>query len=685
MRRVLLLLILVFSLSLVASVSYSFDRGETRSIVIEGVHYDISFVESDGVRSRFAVNNELTQSLRTGEYGFAGGLFVQAGQMSGLGVQSSGGLVEFCVTAPSQSHCALRHVLFEQESSTYFIEGGGDVEVSLISVSDGGARFEVNGVTTNVIAWDPDRNVPVTLRAGEVFLTVHDILRAGTDVTARAAFLSPQPLPHFPTTHTTSLGSTQDPQVLAYVDVNEELSREWLQVHMREVLSSDLHFTVKPVARDLGMDTDIILSLLCSAEQTAFFPFLYALVDQPRGVDARTRLRAAIARSQVSEAELDECVRADRPGADIQENKREWMHINNYGPVPVFVVGDDVLTGFVSVQDLSHALFVEPDTQTVFRYGLVEYSPVRSSITERLTSLFNTTPERVTPDVFDPSSFTTSLVFIVRDDMVLAMIGRNAVNEYGRLLMTGAQLFEEAGFRVQRVTTDDAVDTSIDQLFEQARFTGAPQPIEPSPLRVHITHPSSAERVSDSLEVRISTQGDVSRTEFFVEGTQGGMLSSLSSDGARHASFDVRSLRGEQILVVARAYDSAGSYVEDRVLVQRPLLEDPREPEPTSPVPPAPESTQPVPSEPVVCDGCSVDGRCLAVGMRLPLRGEPVYCSLSGELGEQRPLRSSCDNNFECQTNQCSSGICVDLVAEIEEARGMFERIANWFGRLFGR
>lgn len=687
MNRLLLLLVVVFSFSLVASVSYSFDRGEVKSVVIEGVHYDISFVESDGLRSRFAVNNELTQSLRVGEYGFAGGLFVQAGQMSSSGLESSGGMVEFCIAARSERFCDLRNVLFEQESLTLFIEGSGEVRVTLLSVSERGARFSINGQTTNFISWDPDKTTPVTVVVSNLTLSVYDILRLSTQSTARAAFFPPDPVPRFSNVRGTSLGSNQAPQVLAYIDMNEHDSRHWIQRYMREVLASDFQFTVKPVARDLGLDTHVILSLLCSTEQNKFFPFLYALSDQPRDIDSDTRLLVAKYRSGVSEAELTACVRADTPGSDIQENLQEWMSINYFGPVPLFVVGDEVLTGLVSVQDISRALTVEVGIPQAFRFGIVDYSSLSPSIVAHLESLFGTTPQRVLPEVFDSSSFENSAVFIIRDDVVLAMIGHVAVAEYVPIVMSSVQLFEEAGFQVQIVTTKDAIGKSVDELFEEEMFSAAPVLPELDSVRVRITRPLSQDVVSQTFDVVISTRGDVSRTEFFVEGFDGGMLSSLSPTAARSASFDVSSFHGDRILVVARAYDSTGRFVEDRVIVRRavPEQEVPLAPSPVAPIEPAPPTQPTSPTHPVVCDGCSVDGRCISVGVRFQHEGRGIYCSLSGELVDQQPMGVSCENNFECQTNQCSSGVCVDLVAEIEEARGMFERIATWFGRLFGR
>lgn len=68
-----------------------------------------------------------------------------------------------------------------------------------------------------------------------------------------------------------------------------------------------------------------------------------------------------------------------------------------------------------------------------------------------------------------------------------------------------------------------------------------------------------------------------------------------------------------------------------------------------------------------VCSGCLVEGDCYAYGYRLGNE----YCSLEGEtMLSQKSEKSSCSNNFECQTNLCLQNECVEL--------SVIERIWNF-------
>jgi len=61
--------------------------------------------------------------------------------------------------------------------------------------------------------------------------------------------------------------------------------------------------------------------------------------------------------------------------------------------------------------------------------------------------------------------------------------------------------------------------------------------------------------------------------------------------------------------------------------------------------------------------GCVYDDKCLTYGMRV----DGKYCGISGELESQKQKSASCDNDFECLSNDCSNGKCVDVSAEIGE------------------
>ena len=73
-----------------------------------------------------------------------------------------------------------------------------------------------------------------------------------------------------------------------------------------------------------------------------------------------------------------------------------------------------------------------------------------------------------------------------------------------------------------------------------------------------------------------------------------------------------------------------------------------------------------------LCYGCLKDTTCYPLGYRKS--GE--FCSESKTFIAQLEADSTCDNNFECSSNVCVSGKCID--------EGFIQKILNWFKRLFG-
>ena len=74
-------------------------------------------------------------------------------------------------------------------------------------------------------------------------------------------------------------------------------------------------------------------------------------------------------------------------------------------------------------------------------------------------------------------------------------------------------------------------------------------------------------------------------------------------------------------------------------------------------------------------NGCQLNGDCIPLGVR----ADGKYCDISGEMKEQLEESNSCENNYECSTNQCSSGTCIDLNKELEKQSNLMKRIMNWF------
>jgi hypothetical protein len=75
----------------------------------------------------------------------------------------------------------------------------------------------------------------------------------------------------------------------------------------------------------------------------------------------------------------------------------------------------------------------------------------------------------------------------------------------------------------------------------------------------------------------------------------------------------------------------------------------------------------------LICkDSCPLDGKCYPFGYRK----ETKYCSDRGSFEEQFKSDETCENNFECSSNVCVSGKCID--------EGFLKKIMNWFKKLFG-
>lgn len=79
--------------------------------------------------------------------------------------------------------------------------------------------------------------------------------------------------------------------------------------------------------------------------------------------------------------------------------------------------------------------------------------------------------------------------------------------------------------------------------------------------------------------------------------------------------------------------------------------------------------------------GCKIsEKKGVPTGFRLINEGSSQYCDLDDQLHPQKELNESCQNNFECQSNQCSSGKCLDLSAKLEETQGLLQKILAWLG-----
>jgi hypothetical protein len=65
------------------------------------------------------------------------------------------------------------------------------------------------------------------------------------------------------------------------------------------------------------------------------------------------------------------------------------------------------------------------------------------------------------------------------------------------------------------------------------------------------------------------------------------------------------------------------------------------------------------------CKGCMYDNTCMPIGYRIIVEDKPSFCDISG-IREQKKnkenLTQTCQNSFECESNLCSAGECVEII-----------------------
>lgn len=88
--------------------------------------------------------------------------------------------------------------------------------------------------------------------------------------------------------------------------------------------------------------------------------------------------------------------------------------------------------------------------------------------------------------------------------------------------------------------------------------------------------------------------------------------------------------------------------------------------------------------EPSDCDGCVSGTRCLPYGSRRVVEDTAVFCDFEGEWQGQLAEGDACQNDYECETNTCTSDKCLDLEAQLKETQNLLRKILDWLKRLFG-
>ena len=79
-------------------------------------------------------------------------------------------------------------------------------------------------------------------------------------------------------------------------------------------------------------------------------------------------------------------------------------------------------------------------------------------------------------------------------------------------------------------------------------------------------------------------------------------------------------------------------------------------------------------------NGCSFGNQCVDYGSRETMGDIPQYCNKFGKWDNQKLINSLCDENYECVTNTCSQGKCIEPAKEPT----IFEKIFDWILRILG-
>ncbi|GEM_PF-6055060 len=91
------------------------------------------------------------------------------------------------------------------------------------------------------------------------------------------------------------------------------------------------------------------------------------------------------------------------------------------------------------------------------------------------------------------------------------------------------------------------------------------------------------------------------------------------------------------------------------------------------------------------CSGCIEGGQCFPIGTRLSQKGAASYCgitssaqSISYSIEVQKKDGTACQNSYECESNTCSGGVCVNIQKQLNEQRNILQQILDWLSSIFG-
>ena len=100
------------------------------------------------------------------------------------------------------------------------------------------------------------------------------------------------------------------------------------------------------------------------------------------------------------------------------------------------------------------------------------------------------------------------------------------------------------------------------------------------------------------------------------------------------------------------------------------------------------ENKEKIICSPGVCSGCELDEKCIPYGIRTSAKEKKVYCDIDGELKVQKSTNAQgawaiCQNNYECESNLCSSGECIEITQLIQETSRLKGLAVRFFCKVF--
>jgi len=81
-----------------------------------------------------------------------------------------------------------------------------------------------------------------------------------------------------------------------------------------------------------------------------------------------------------------------------------------------------------------------------------------------------------------------------------------------------------------------------------------------------------------------------------------------------------------------------------------------------------------------VCENsCPYQDKCINFGIRVKENGTEKYCSLDETLEKQKEMDQICQNNYECLSNACVNGKCMDVEKQLNFLTQLWCKIINLF------